>query len=344
MFADAPHLLKLLRNHFLDEGFNIDDRLIDKKCIEKMLAINVKDLKVAFAISQYHLDVKGFERQKVLPAAQLLSNKTACAIEWCGQKHYLENTNWKETSNCIKLCNNWFDVFNSSNMYGKHEGKNAYGIDLQKQNTILYEMTDLMHKIKIGEHKKLLLFQKGIIVSNNSLEQLFIYLKEKYSDENFVMKYVITRRLNQDLLENFFSFIRATGCAYDHPTALDFKYRLKRYILGKHLSNLFCRTSNVTTSESNVSYLMSLLSIEESSVLRTESSSVLNGDTKQDTFDEQVLSNMLAPYIVQKEPSHFAEEMFANYVDDENDDLPLCHLSSFNMSVEQEQLLQSLDP
>jgi len=187
VFADAPHLLKLLRNHFLDEGFNIDDRLIDKKCIQKVLAINVKDLKVAFAISQYHLDIKGSERQKVLPAAQLLSNKTACAIEWCGQKRYLENTNWKETSNFIKLCNNWFDVFNSSNIYDKHESKNAYGIDLQKQNTILYQMTDLMHKIKIGKHTKLLLFQKGIIVSNNSLQQLFIYLKEKYSDENFVI-------------------------------------------------------------------------------------------------------------------------------------------------------------
>jgi len=67
VFVDAPHLLKLLRNHFLDEGFNID-RLIDKKCIQKVLAINVKDLKVAFAISQYHLDVKGSERQKVFPA------------------------------------------------------------------------------------------------------------------------------------------------------------------------------------------------------------------------------------------------------------------------------------
>jgi len=38
-------------------------------------------------------------------------------------------------------------------MYDKHEDKNAYGIDLQKQNAILYQMTDLMHKIKIGKQK-----------------------------------------------------------------------------------------------------------------------------------------------------------------------------------------------
>jgi len=84
-----------------------------------------------------------------------------------------------------------------------------------------------------------------------------------------------------------------------------------------------------------MSYFMSPLS--------TESSSVLNGDTKQDTFGEQILSNMLAPYIVQEEPSHFAEELFANYVDDENDNPPLCDLNSFNISVEQEELLKSLD-
>ena len=90
-----------------------------------------------------------------------------------------------------------------------------------------------------------------------------------------------------------------------------------------------------------MSCFISPLSTEESlyCVLCTESSSILYGDTKQDTFDEQVLSNILAPYIVQEEPSHFAEELFANYVDDENDDPPLCDLSSFNMSVEQEQLL-----
>lgn len=76
VFADTPHLLKLIRNHFLDNGFKINEQLIHKKCIEKLLSINADDLKIAFNISQYHLDVKGSERQKVLPAAQLLSNKT----------------------------------------------------------------------------------------------------------------------------------------------------------------------------------------------------------------------------------------------------------------------------
>jgi len=81
VFADALHLLKLLRNHFLDHGFNMEGRVIHTKSIEKFLVINCNDLKIAFAISTYHLNVQGSERQKVLPAVQLLSNKTSAALE-----------------------------------------------------------------------------------------------------------------------------------------------------------------------------------------------------------------------------------------------------------------------
>jgi len=66
---------------------------------------------------------------------------------------------------------------------------------------------------------------------------------------DFPITYLITYRLNQDLLENFFSFIRSIGCAYDHPTPLDFKYQLKRYILGKHSRYALSNVSNVQASE-----------------------------------------------------------------------------------------------
>jgi len=58
VFADAPHLLKLLRNHFLNHGFNMEGQIIHTKPIKKLLAINCNDLKVVFAISKYHLNVQ----------------------------------------------------------------------------------------------------------------------------------------------------------------------------------------------------------------------------------------------------------------------------------------------
>lgn len=151
-----PHLLKLARNYFLDNGFVVRGHRVEKKCIERILSINAKDVKVSHNISQYHLDVQGCERQKVVVASQLLSERTASAIEWYGQKGYLDNFDWKETRRVIRLFNDWFDVFNASSMYGKHDGKNAYGINLEKQDGILREMTELINEMVIGKHKSLI--------------------------------------------------------------------------------------------------------------------------------------------------------------------------------------------
>jgi hypothetical protein len=49
------------------------------------------------------------------------------------------------------------------------------------------------------------------------------------------LEYIITRRLNQDILENFFSHVRAMGGANDNPNPIDFMHRLKWYILGRNI-------------------------------------------------------------------------------------------------------------
>jgi len=279
---------------------------------------------VAYKISQYHLNLQGTERQKVLPATQLLSASTASALQWCGQKGYLENVEWMETARVIKLLNDWFDIFNSKSMYGKHSEKNAYGINLEEQNAILHDVTSFMYELRVGSHKSLMLFQKGFIVSNNSLEQLLPYLIEKYSTIN--IKYVITNRLNQDVLENFFSFIRSNGGgANNQPSVLDFKYRIKRYILGKFSTTIFCKCTNVTESESNVSCLISPLN--------------------DNNCKEYVLSDMLAPYTNEDETIDFHEEELLTEIDNNNnvDCIPCFNSATYIPTLEEEQILKSLD-
>ncbi|XP_077270670.1 uncharacterized protein LOC143901913 [Temnothorax americanus] len=323
---DMPHLVKLARNHFLDKDFNVNGVILSKKSLERLLAINIKDLKVAYKISQYHLDLQGTERQKVLPAVQLLSATTAASLRWCGQKGFLENVEWVETARMIKLLNDWFDIFNSKSMYGNYSGKNAYGKNLEEQNAILHEMTSFMYELRVGNHKSLMLFQKGFIVSSNSLEQLLPYLIEKYSTAN--IEYVITNRLNQDVLENFFSFIRSNGGgANDQPTALDFKYRVKRYILGKFFTTIFCKNTNVTESERNVSCLISPLN--------------------DNNCEEYILSNMLAPYTNEDETTdlHIEEEFLTeNEINNNKENrVPCFNSATYIPTLEEEQILKSLD-
>lgn len=66
-------------------------------------------------------------------------------------------------------------------------------------------------------------------MSNNALKLLLEDLKRRFDTQ-----YILTRRLNQDILENFFGIIRAKGGLHDHPNALEFKYRLRSYIMGKN--------------------------------------------------------------------------------------------------------------
>lgn len=63
-------------------------------------------------------------------------------------------------------------------------------------------------------------YLKGIIVSNTSLQHLLYDMKKCYG-----LQYILTRKLDQDILENFFSFLKGmAGCASNNITVLDFKY------------------------------------------------------------------------------------------------------------------------
>jgi hypothetical protein len=228
VFADIPHLLKLLRNHFLDEGFTLFDKILTKDCIENFLQIaDTSELRIGHKLTRNLLDVKGSQRQKVKTAAKLLSHTTAKVIKFCGDNKLINSPYYEELSQFIELTDKWFDIFNMSQKFEK--GKGSYGIDLTTQNNTLDEMTHVIENLRAIKRSTLLPFQKGILISNKSLKGLYEYLNEHYD-----LEYILTRRLNQDILENFFSYIRAMGGTNENPNPIDFKHRLKWYILGKH--------------------------------------------------------------------------------------------------------------
>lgn len=132
-YADPPHLLKLSRNHLLDSGFLTKGTFIDKTCLEELLALNGKDLKICFKLSQAHLDAKGTQRQKVKLVVQIFSNRNALTIKWCGENNLLVSTQWKHMSEVLKLFNDWFDVFNSRLKYGHCSESHAYGMNIERK-------------------------------------------------------------------------------------------------------------------------------------------------------------------------------------------------------------------
>uniref|UniRef100_A0A182PWN8 Transposable element P transposase n=1 Tax=Anopheles epiroticus TaxID=199890 RepID=A0A182PWN8_9DIPT len=91
---------------------------------------------------------------------------------------------------------------------------------------------------------------------------LFDDMKQKHQ-----ISYLSTHKLNQDLLENFFSQLRQKGGTYDHPSPLNCLYRIRLMILGKSpsiLNSVTTTIENKNTSQPDV-FVTSTSSVENES-------------------------------------------------------------------------------
>jgi len=102
--------------------------------------------------------------------------------------------------------------------------------------------------VKKNKKKKPLPCQTGYAVSINALLALYEQLKKRYN-----VPYLLTNHLNQDVLENFFALIRSFGNSSDHPTASQFRYRLRLALIGSQTRPP--QRTNTEYSDENVSYL-----------------------------------------------------------------------------------------
>ena len=235
-FADFPHMLKLLRNHLLDQGlFLPNGYYLSKTLFKKFLDLDTGELKLCHKISESQLLVKGSERQNVRKAAQLFSNSVASFIF-----EFLPSE--KEGGNFILLINNLFDLFNSTSEKNYLTPFNNAFCGSQDQINLLLSASEHIKNIRVGKIRgedpiksrtSLLPFQQGLIQSINSLIGLY-----KYVSENFEIRYILTYKITQDSLENFFAQMRSIGHSYDHPTPLEFIYRFRILIFMKNFSTI----------------------------------------------------------------------------------------------------------
>uniref|UniRef100_A0A0C9PST5 T_0 protein n=1 Tax=Fopius arisanus TaxID=64838 RepID=A0A0C9PST5_9HYME len=236
VFTDAPFLLKSLRNLLLESGIDIDGKIITKDCIERVLNLRTPDMKIAERITQAHLRVVNCDKQRVRLAVELLSDEVAKAIEGFGVIGELQQYNWRETADFIKIVYDWFKVFNYTGKIDEESVQYGlgYGASLDDQITKLEKMTLLMGQIRSGiEDDSMINIQKCVIMNNCSLSQLFIYLGDRYATTKFPLEYILTNRLNMDVLVQLFAYLISRKDSKDKYSPLDFKYRLRWYMLGE---------------------------------------------------------------------------------------------------------------
>ena len=125
--------------------------------------------------------------------------------------------------------------------------RNTYGKNLTEQNNALEEMLKYVRNLSVAGKKKSrrYKFSTGITVSILSLQQLYHYLRSRYG-----VDYILTHRLNQDVLENLFSQVRGLGRMHDNPNSMEFRYRLRTLLLSKTRGEI-AASSNSTPDDSS---------------------------------------------------------------------------------------------
>jgi len=239
IFYDVPHLLKLIRNHILDEGIFIDgvNTKISRQDFEELLHPNQNcEHKMLYQLKDIHLHCSGPQRQRVRLAAQLLSHKSASAMKFLHPEKKIQ-------SDFVELIDCWFDVMNSRTKFSKKKLNCGFGIHFEEQSNVINKMISTAQEMKCDSKRKILPFQKGIIISSRSLLSLFSELKQTRNIE-----FILTSHLNQDCLENFFSRVRALGGTYTHPTTVECINRIRSLIIGRS-SDLVVETASVKIEE-----------------------------------------------------------------------------------------------
>lgn len=248
VFADMPHYIKLLRNHFLDKGLALGDgTIITTDIIKEILEKDNAEIKLCHKLKPQLLAVKGNGRQKVSFAKTLFSATTAKAI-----LHFTQN---RRVSDFFLMVDNFFDLMNSKvpEPLSDKPLKAAFGKEkfYSDQKDLLNKVKKEISEMRVIGKKTMLPFQKGMLISINSL----IGLHEELKCAN--IEYILTTRLTQDALESLFSQIRGLGRFNDHPSPSEVIIRLKRLLLANKLPNLSNKINHCDSNDNSNAYLTS---------------------------------------------------------------------------------------
>jgi len=108
-----------------------------------------------------------------------------------------------------------------------------YGAEKILQDKILneaFEFISILRKRGV-KNPGMLPFQKGWLLNIRALQHLHQTLQEMYPAESIL---ICTININQDPLERLFGVIRAMGGTHTSPSALEFKYRMRKYLIMKN--------------------------------------------------------------------------------------------------------------
>lgn len=236
-FFDVPHLFKSIRNNLLSGTFKLFDKIISFDIIKRTYEIDKSSqtARTLPKITDKHISPNAFEKMSCNLALQIFSNTMAAAIKTCVEIGHLNREVGSDTAEFIEDMNNLFDALNSKRLFTNNPfncGLSAHSTSVlnifKKGKDIFNNLVKVavplnkQNNLKIPRESRPPCFD-GMLQSINAIFGLY---EDEKKENNY---FLLTNRLNQDFLENFFSMARQRGGWNLNPTARSFRlfFRIK---------------------------------------------------------------------------------------------------------------------
>lgn len=255
---DPPHLIKNVRNHFKSKGFKVEGKPVEWKYVEMFYRYDSSNrLRLAPKLTSKHIRVPAFSGMRVKLATQVLSHSVAAGLyTYCNLGKISKDG--IPTADFIEKMNMLFDCFNSSQISGANSYRRAISAD-SCHMAFLESCKQWLSKIHVlgSSSARQLPCIVGWQLSINSLIMIWEELRINHS-----YKFLLTNRLNQDCLENFFSVIRGKGGHCFHPNPVQFRTSFR----ASAVDSLFAMSKGSNCMEDMDVFLLKLNNIPTSLV------------------------------------------------------------------------------
>jgi hypothetical protein len=225
---DPPHLLKSVRNTLMGHDIETSDGRASWKHLFSFYEIDkTQCIRVAPKLKNEHLEPPAiYGKMNVRLAAQVFSHSVSSGM----QSHVSAGSLSTETLPTAKFCSNMnhvFDILNTSQKRAILPFQS--GLTTESTETLDFIDTAILwfHSFKIFDKYGKVVNSKfrcidGIILALTSVKHLMFFLHKTHN-----LSYLLTRRLCQDSLENYFSIIRQKNGFNSNPSCLAFKHSYK---------------------------------------------------------------------------------------------------------------------
>ena len=223
VFYDPCHLLKSARNVLERNTVHSGKNVATWEHITSLYSLDARrNYRLAPRLSSQHVHLTSFSKMRVKLAAQTLSHSVAAAIETNCSFDSLTPLAMG-TAEYAKKFDTLFDCFNSSEVYCTKVYRGSLSARSKHRNMLLDIQSWLatLRVITVSTGRDITTQVKCFEGWRSNINALLLLWNDLSSNHGF--RFLLTRRLNQDPLENFFGVIRQAGGFNANPTPYQFQ-------------------------------------------------------------------------------------------------------------------------